>query len=94
MRAIPIMQQFGVPVCFDATHSVQLPGGLGATSGGQREYVEVLAKAAVAAGADCLFLEAHPDPDNAFSDKGSQIDFKDLAKLLSKLKRMHELVRE
>jgi 2-dehydro-3-deoxyphosphooctonate aldolase (KDO 8-P synthase) len=94
MRAIPIMQQFDVPVCFDATHSVQLPGGLGATSGGQRQYVELLAKAAIASGADALFMEAHPDPDNAFSDRGSQIDFEQLRALLPKLKKMYELIRE
>src|SRR4029079_7030554 len=62
MRCIPIMQKFGVPVCFDATHSVQLPGGNGTSSGGQREFIPVLAKAAIAAGVDCLFMESHPNP--------------------------------
>ena len=62
MRSIPLMQEYGFPVCFDATHSVQLPGGHGTSSGGQRQFVETLAKAAVAAGCDCVFLEAHPDP--------------------------------
>ena len=78
MRAIPIMQGFEVPVCFDATHSVQLPGGKGAASGGQREFVGLLAKSALAAGADCLFMEAHPDPKNAFSDKDTQLSFDEL----------------
>ncbi len=62
MRSIPLMQKLGYPVCFDATHSVQLPGGLGETTGGQREFIPILAKAALAAGANCLFIEAHPNP--------------------------------
>lgn len=94
MRAIPIMQRFGVPVCFDATHSVQLPGGHGATSGGQREFVELLAKASLASGADCLFMEAHPDPKNAFSDREAQLDFAQLPTLLPKLKKLYELIHE
>lgn len=94
MRSIPIMQTFGVPVCFDATHSVQLPGGQGTSSGGQREFIPVLSRAAIAAGADCLFMEAHPDPANAKSDKDSVIDFRDLPKLLEKLKRLYEVVHE
>lgn len=94
MRAIPIMQGFGVPVCFDATHSVQLPGGLGNQSGGQREFIPVLAKAAVAAGANCLFMESHPDPVNAKSDAASVIDFKELPKLLETLKRLYDAVNE
>ena len=94
MRSIPIMQKFGVPVCFDATHSVQLPGGNGKSSGGQREFIPVLAKAAVAAGADCLFMESHPDPANAKSDKDSVMDFKDLPNLLEKLHRLYEVVSE
>jgi 2-dehydro-3-deoxyphosphooctonate aldolase (KDO 8-P synthase) len=68
MRALPIMSQIGCPVVFDATHSVQQPGGQGATSGGQREFVPVLARAAVAVGVACVFMETHPDPDNAPSD--------------------------
>ena len=75
MRSIPIMQKFGFPVCFDATHSVQLPGGNGSSSGGQREFIPTLAKAAVAAGCNCLFIESHPDPSNALSDKDSVIPF-------------------
>jgi 2-dehydro-3-deoxyphosphooctonate aldolase (KDO 8-P synthase) len=92
MRGIPIMQKFGVPVCFDATHSVQLPGGNGTTSGGQREYIPTLAKAAIAAGVDCLFMEAHPDPEHAKSDKDSVIPFADLPKLLEQFKRLYEVV--
>ncbi len=94
MRAIPIMQNFGVPVCFDATHSVQLPGGQGTSSGGQREFIEVLAKAAIAAGADCLFMESHPNPAMAKSDKDSVISFETLPALLRKLKRLYEVVHE
>jgi 2-dehydro-3-deoxyphosphooctonate aldolase (KDO 8-P synthase) len=86
------MQKFGVPVCFDATHSVQLPGGNGTTSGGQREYIPTLAKAAIAAGVDCLFMEAHPDPEHAKSDKDSVIPFADLPKLLEQFKRLYEVV--
>lgn len=93
MRAIPIMQQFGVPVCFDATHSVQLPGGQGASSGGQREFIPVLAKAAIAAGADCLFIESHPDPKNAKSDGASVLDFKELPSLLGILDPLYQLIR-
>lgn len=93
MRCIPIMQSFGVPVCFDATHSVQLPGGNGSTSGGQREFIPILAKAAIAAGADCLFMEAHPEPSQALSDKDSVIAFSELPKILIQLKRIHEAVR-
>ncbi|MFQ5728763.1 MAG: 3-deoxy-8-phosphooctulonate synthase [Waddliaceae bacterium] len=91
-RAIPIMQGLGVPVCFDATHSVQLPGGLGDKSGGQREYIPVLAKAAIAVGADCLFMESHPNPDEAKSDAASVVDFKDLPSLLDELLRLYEAV--
>ena len=68
MRALAIMRQFGAPVVFDATHSVQLPGGKGTASGGQREFVPVLARAAVAAGVAGVFMETHPDPDKALSD--------------------------
>lgn len=93
MRCIPIMKQFNVPICFDATHSVQVPGGKGTSSGGQREYIPTLAKAAIAAGANCLFMEAHPDPANAKSDADSVIDFKQLPELLSVLEKLYEIVR-
>lgn len=94
MRAIPVMQKFGCPVCFDASHSVQLPGGLGAASGGQREFIPTLARAAIAAGADCLFIESHPDPDNAKSDAASVYDFRDLPGLLKDLKKIYNIIRE
>ena len=75
MRAIPIIQEMGYPVIFDATHSVQLPGGCGDSSSGERKFVPVLAKAAVAAGADGLFFEVHPNPDNALCDGANMINF-------------------
>lgn len=91
-RAIPIMQKMGVPVCFDATHSVQLPGGLGDKSGGQREFIPILAKAAIAAGADCLFMEAHANPKEAKSDAASMLDFTELAKLMEEILRLYDAV--
>jgi len=94
MRAIPIMQNFNVPVCFDATHSVQLPGGKGTSSGGQREFIPHLAKAAVAAGANAIFMEAHNDPACAKSDASSVLDFKDLPALLEKLQQIYAIVNE
>lgn len=94
MRSIPIMKRFGCPVCFDATHSVQLPGGEGTSTGGQREFVATLAKAAVASGCDILFLEAHPCPEQAMSDKGCQIPFSELKELLLVLKELYEVVRK
>lgn len=93
MRAIPIMQGLGVPVCFDATHSVQLPGGLGESSGGQREFIPILARSAIAAGANCLFIEAHPNPEQAKSDAASVMDFKELPGLLSILERIYQIVQ-
>lgn len=92
MRAIPIMQAFGHPVCFDATHSVQLPGGLQGTSGGQREFIVTLAKAAIAAGANCLFLEAHPHPALAKSDAASQMDLQEMEPLLEVLLKLYRIV--
>lgn len=91
-RAIPIMQDLGVPVCFDATHSVQLPGGMGDKSGGQREFIPYLAKAAIAVGADCLFMEAHPDPEHAKSDAASVLSFDELPKLLDELQKLRDAV--
>ena len=93
MRSIPIMQSFGFPVCFDATHSVQLPGGLGTLSGGQREFIPTLAKAAVAAGANALFIEAHPNPALAKSDAGSVMPYDALKLLLSQIERLYEAVQ-
>lgn len=94
MRAIPIMQKFGFPVFFDATHSVQLPGGHGTSSGGQREFIPTLSKAAIAAGCNGLFMESHPNPKEALSDKDSVIPFSDLPALLKTLKRIYEIVQE
>lgn len=94
MRAIPIMQKFGYPVCFDATHSAQLPGGQGETSGGQREFIPILAQAAIAAGANCLFMEAHPNPAQAKSDAATVLDFTALPHLLSRLKALYELIQD
>lgn len=92
MRAIPIMQGFGVPVCFDATHSVQLPGGLGDHSGGQREFIGVLARSAVAAGANCLFMESHPDPSVAKSDAASQVPLEELPGVLEDVIRIYNVL--
>jgi 2-dehydro-3-deoxyphosphooctonate aldolase (KDO 8-P synthase) len=94
MRAIPIMQKFGFPVCFDATHSAQLPGGLGASSGGQREFIPTLAKCAIAAGANALFLEAHPDPASAKSDSATVLPFSALPALLTQVARLYEVMQE
>jgi 2-dehydro-3-deoxyphosphooctonate aldolase (KDO 8-P synthase) len=85
MRAIPQMRQLGVPVIFDATHSVQEPGGLGASTGGNREMVEPLARAAVAIGADGLFFETHPDPDRSPSDGPNMIPLDQFAAVLRRL---------
>ncbi len=91
MRSIPIMQGFGYPVCFDATHSVQLPGGQGQASGGQREFIPVLAKAAIAAGANCLFMESHPEPAKAKSDAACVMDLQKLSGLLVQLEQLYAL---
>lgn len=84
-RGIPIMREFGRPIIFDATHSVQQPGGLGTTSGGQRQFVETLAKAAIAVGIDGLFMETHNNPDEAISDGPTQIPTHELKALLKRL---------
>lgn len=94
MRAIPIMQRFGYPVCFDATHSVQLPGSQGDTSGGQREFIPLLAKAAIASGVNCLFMEAHPEPAKAKSDASSVLDFRELSSLLSILDKLYGVIQK
>ncbi|WOS64128.1 3-deoxy-8-phosphooctulonate synthase [Sinorhizobium fredii] len=85
MRSLPIMAALGAPVVFDATHSVQQPGGQGGSSGGQREFVETLARAAVAVGVAGLFVETHEDPDNAPSDGPNMVPLKDMPRLLEKL---------
>lgn len=94
MRGIPIMQKLGYPVCFDATHAVLKPGALGEVSGGDREYIPVLAKAALGAGANCLFIEAHPNPAEAKSDATSVMDFETLDRLLPQLKQLYDLIQE
>jgi 2-dehydro-3-deoxyphosphooctonate aldolase (KDO 8-P synthase) len=93
-RSLPVMQRFGVPVIFDATHSVQLPGGLGDRTGGQRELVAPLARAAVAVGTDGLFLETHPDPEKSPSDGPNMIPLAELPKLIDGLLRIREAVRD
>ena len=91
MRSIAEMGKFDVPVVFDATHSVQLPGGLGGASGGQREYVPILASAAVAAGASGVFMECHPDPEKALCDGPNSLSLDKVEGLLTRLKRIWEL---
>jgi len=85
MRSLPIMAALGAPVVFDATHSVQQPGGQGGSTGGQREFVETLARAAVAVGVAGLFIETHEDPDNAPSDGPNMVPLKDMPRILEKL---------
>ncbi|GAB4302268.1 MAG: 3-deoxy-8-phosphooctulonate synthase [Desulfuromonadia bacterium] len=94
MRSLPIMRRNGYPVVFDATHSVQLPGGAGKSSGGQREFVEYLARAAVATGIDGIFMEVHEDPDRALCDGPNSIRLDDLPQLLRKIREIDALVRE
>jgi 2-dehydro-3-deoxyphosphooctonate aldolase (KDO 8-P synthase) len=93
MRGLAIMRQTGCPVVFDATHSVQQPGGLGGRSGGQREFVPVLARSAVAAGISGLFMETHPDPDAALSDGPNMWPLDRLETLLATLKALDETVK-
>jgi 2-dehydro-3-deoxyphosphooctonate aldolase (KDO 8-P synthase) len=93
MRSLVVMRSFGVPVVFDATHSVQLPGGVGTASGGQREFVPYLARAAVATGCDALFMEIHPEPDQAPSDGPNMLRLEDLPALLTQITQIDRLVR-
>ncbi len=93
MRSIPIMKDFGYPVVYDATHSVQMPGGGGNKSSGNSEFAPVLAKAAVAAGADGVFIETHPEPMKAWSDGPNMIPLRDMGKVLSQLVKIHKVVR-
>lgn len=93
MRSLPIMAKTGCPVIFDATHSVQQPGGLGGASGGQREFVETLACAATAVGVAGLFIETHQDPDNAPSDGPCMLRLDSLELLLTKLKKFDEIAK-
>lgn len=92
MTGLLIMKEFGVPVIFDATHSVQKPGGNGTSTGGNREYVEYLAKAAIAMGVDGLFMETHPDPDAAKSDGPNMVPLGEMESLLQKLIRVYDAV--
>jgi 2-dehydro-3-deoxyphosphooctonate aldolase (KDO 8-P synthase) len=91
-RSIPIMKKFGYPVIFDATHSVQQPGGRGSSSGGEREFVPVLAQAAVVAGADGIFMEVHENPDRAPSDGPNMVPLRELDKLLERLLALRKVV--
>lgn len=93
-RGIPIMQEFGYPVVFDATHSVQLPGANGESSGGDRRFVPVLAKAAMAVGANVLFFEVHPNPDKALCDGPNMLALKDVKDVFSICKEIFEVVRK
>ena len=93
MRSLPVMRSFGCPVIFDATHSVQLPGGMGGSSGGQREFIPTLSRAAMAAGIDGLFMEVHPDPDKALCDGPNSIPLGEVESLLEQLLVVREAVR-
>lgn len=92
MTGIIEMKKFGYPVVFDATHSVQKPGGKGTATGGNRDYVEPLAKAAIAAGADALFFEVHPDPDNALSDGPNMVKLDEFEGLLKRVIKVYDAV--
>jgi 2-dehydro-3-deoxyphosphooctonate aldolase (KDO 8-P synthase) len=92
-RSFPIMRSFGVPVVFDVTHSLQLPGGLGHATGGQSEYIEPLARAGVACGVDAVFMEVHEEPARALSDGPNALPLARMASLLQSLRAIHELVR-
>ena len=94
LRSFPIMRSFGVPVVFDVTHSLQLPGGLGKATGGQAEYIENFARAGVACGVDAVFMEVHDNPAKAPSDGPNQLPLARLEKLLFKLKQIHEIIKE
>jgi 2-dehydro-3-deoxyphosphooctonate aldolase (KDO 8-P synthase) len=94
MRSLPIMAKNGYPVVFDATHSVQQPGGMGDKSGGQREFVEHLSRAAVAVGVAAIFMETHPDPDNAPSDGPNMVPLSQMPSLLKKLVQIDKLIKD
>jgi 2-dehydro-3-deoxyphosphooctonate aldolase (KDO 8-P synthase) len=93
MRSLPVMRSFGCPVIYDATHSVQLPGGAGGSSGGQREFIPTLARAAVAAGIDGLFMEIHPDPAKALCDGPNSMPLNGVESLLAHLLEIHTLIQ-
>lgn len=92
MRSLPVMRGFDCPVIYDATHSVQLPGGAGGTSGGQREFIAPLSRAAVAAGVDGLFMEVHPDPDKALCDGPNSMPLDTIEQLLTQLLHIQKAV--
>ncbi len=94
MRSLPIMSKFGFPIVFDATHSVQQPGGMGEKSGGQREFVPHLARAAIAVGIGAIFIETHEDPDNAPSDGPNMVPLKEMKSLLKKLTEIDNLIKK
>lgn len=94
MRSLVVMREFGYPVVFDATHSLQLPGGLGSASGGERKYIPALARAGVAAGLDALFMEVHEDPDRAMSDGPNSLRLEDFEGLLEVVKRVDAVVKQ
>ena len=93
MRSLPIMSKFGFPIVFDATHSVQQPGGMGEKSGGQREFVPHLARAAIAVGVGAIFMETHQDPDNAPSDGPNMVPLNEMKSLLKKLTEIDNLIK-
>ena len=93
MRSLPIMSRFGFPIVFDATHSVQQPGGMGEKSGGQREFVPYLARAAIAVGVSAIFMETHEDPDNAPSDGPNMVPLNEVKPLLKKLSEIDKLIK-
>ena len=93
MRALPIMSKFGFPIVFDATHSVQQPGGMGEKSGGQREFVPYLARAAIAVGVGAIFMETHEDPDNAPSDGPNMIVLDQMPALISTLMQFDRIAK-
>jgi 2-dehydro-3-deoxyphosphooctonate aldolase (KDO 8-P synthase) len=93
MRSLVVMRELGYPVVFDATHSLQLPGGLGNASGGERQYIPALARAAVAAGVDALFMEVHEDPDQALSDGPNSLNLADFEELLVVVKQLDSVVK-
>ncbi|MDF1578432.1 MAG: 3-deoxy-8-phosphooctulonate synthase [Desulfobulbales bacterium] len=93
MRAFPVMRSMGCPVIYDATHSVQLPGGADGSSGGQREFIPFLARAAVAAGIDGLFMEVHPDPDNSLCDAANSWPLDEMEPLLESLLAIHQAAK-
>ena len=92
-RSIPVLRGYGFPVIFDATHSVQQPGGGGDKSSGQREFAPVLARCAIAAGADGVFIETHPNPDKALSDGPNMVPLAEMAALVRTLLQVREAVR-